>query len=113
MNGLDNSDKDKLTAKIIACCFKVHNELGPGFIERIYANALKLAMSEENIEFEAEKEFEVYFNNENIGKFRVDFVIEDKVILETKSLKGYVPKLFESQVVSYLKASKLNVGLLV
>ena len=75
--------------------------------------SLKLAMSENDIKFEAEKEFVVHFNNEKIGKFRVDFVIEDKVILETKSLKGCVPKLFESQVISYLKASKLNVGLLV
>jgi GxxExxY protein len=53
------------------------------------------------------------FQREKIGKFRADLVIEDKVIVELKAIEGRMPKIFESQVISYLKASNLNVGLLV
>ncbi len=53
------------------------------------------------------------FNQKEVGKFRVDFLIDDKVILEVKSVEGRLPKIFESQVISYLKASNLDVGLLV
>lgn len=52
-------DKDLLTEKIINCCFKVHNELGPGFKERIYRNALKLFLDEDGLKYETEKVFEV------------------------------------------------------
>ena len=110
---VDYSDRDPLTAKIIAACYQVHNDLGPGFVERIYLNALKVALKKLGLEYQEEKEFEVLFDKEKIGKFRVDFVIENKVILELKSVEGRLPKIFESQVISYLKASGLKVGLLV
>ena len=110
---VDYSDRDPLTAKIIAACYQVHNDLGPGFVERIYLNALKVALKKLGLEYQEEKEFEVLFDKEKIGKFRVDFVVENKVILELKSVEGRLPKIFESQVISYLKASGLKVGLLV
>ncbi|MDH5187117.1 MAG: GxxExxY protein [candidate division WOR-3 bacterium] len=113
MKKYDYSDRDPLTAKIIAACYQVHNDLGPGFVERIYLNALKVALKKLGLEYQEEKEFEVLFDKEKIGKFRVDFVIENKVILELKSVEGRLPKIFESQVISYLKASGLKVGLLV
>ena len=109
----DYGDRDPLTAQIIAACYHVHNELGPGFIERIYSNALKIALKKIGLNFHVEKEFEVSFDKEKIGKFIVDFVVEDKVIVELKALDGKLPKIFESQVISYLKASGLNVGLLI
>jgi len=114
----DNNDtyqgnQDPLTAKIIEACFNVHNKLGPGFIERIYVNALKIALKELNLQYIEEKGFTVKYENQNVGKFRVDFLIEDKVIVEIKAIEGKKPKIFESQVISYLKASGLKVGLLV
>lgn len=63
--------------------------------------------------YEEEKEFWVSFQGEKIGKFRAGLVIEDEVIVELKALEGRMPKIFESQVISYLKASGLSVGLLV
>src|SRR4030042_1460662 len=110
--GDDYRDKDPLTSKIIAACYQVHNELGPGFIERIYLTALKVALKKIELNYEEEKEFSVLFQGEKIGKFRVDLVVEDQVIVELKALEGRMPKIFESQVISYLKASDLSVGLL-
>jgi len=106
-------DKDPLTAKIIEACFHVHNELGPGFIERIYVNALKVALDKTGLLYVAEKEFTVKYEDHNVGKFRVDLFIEDKVIVEIKAVEGRMPKIFESQVISYLKASGVKVGLLI
>lgn len=109
----DYSDRDPLTQQIIAACYQVHNELGPGFIEKIYLNALKVAFKKMGLNFQEEKEFEVLFGGEKIGKFRADLVVENKVIVELKSIESKLPKIFESQVISYLKASDLRVGLLI
>lgn len=109
----DKINKDPLTARIIEACFSVHNDLGPGFIERIYASALKVALEKAKLQFVTEKEFCVIYESKNIGKFRVDFFVEDKVIVEIKAVEGKMPKIFESQVISYLKASGIKVGLLV
>ena len=109
----DDKSRDPLTEKIIAACYQVHNELGPGFVERIYLSALKVALKKFELNYEEEKEFGVSFQGERIGKFRTDLIIEDKVIVELKALEGRMPRIFESQVISYLKASGLNVGLLV
>jgi GxxExxY protein len=104
---------DPLTEKVIACAFKVHNSLGPGFNEKIYHSALNIALTEEKINFDTEKIFNVYFNSKQVGTLRLDLVVEDKVIVEIKALEGNVPKLFEYQVLSYLRASGLKVGLLI
>ncbi len=106
-------EKDPLTERIIACCFKVHSELGPGFNEKLYLNALKLALRKENLSCETEKEFEVFFQNKKIGILRTDLVVERKAIVEVKALTGNVPDVFKYQVLSYLKAANLKVGLLV
>jgi GxxExxY protein len=104
---------DLLTKKIIGACYDVHNKLNPGFVEKIYLKALKHALNKVGVDYTAEKEFHVSFNGEKVGKFRVDLVVEGKVIVELKSTEGSLPKIFESQVISYLKASGLKVGLLV
>lgn len=108
--------KDKLTERIIGCCFKVHRELGPGFNEKIYHNALKLLFDQEALQYQTEKEFkefEVLYLNKRVGSFRADLVVENEVIVEIKSLAGNIPALFEYQLLSYLKASKYHLGLLI
>lgn len=104
---------DPLTEKIIGACYRVHSEMGPGFVEKIYLNALKLALKKAGLNYIAEKGFPVSYDGDKVGEFKVDLVVEDKVIVELKSLEGSLPKLFESQVVSYLRASGIRVGLLV
>ena len=82
-------------------------------MERIYVNALKIELTNLGLQYVTEKEFVVKYQNHNVGKFRVDLLVEDKVIVEIKAVEGKMPKIFETQVISYLKASGLNVGLLI
>jgi len=105
--------QDLLTEKIIGCCFKVHKELGAGFSEKIYQNALVILFEEQNINYEIEKEYEVKYLNKKVGKFRADMIVESKVIVELKAVTGNIPQVFECQVISYLKSSGLRVGLLI
>ncbi len=97
--------EDPLTEKIIGCCFKIHKELGPGFNEKIYQNALIILFAEQNIKYETEKEYEVKYFNKRVGKLRVDMVVEGKVIVEIKALTGNIAQVFEYQMISYLKSS--------
>jgi GxxExxY protein len=108
-----NYEDDGLTRRIIGVCYQVHHQLGPEFIEKIYLNALKIGFEKEDIKFYAEKKFGVLYEDKNVGEFRADLVVEDSVIVELKSVEGVMPKIFESQLISYLKASGLGVGLLV
>ena len=110
---MKKEERDPLTERIIACCFKVHSELGPGFPEKIYHNALKMVIKEEGLEYESEKEYEVHFQGKKIGKFRLDLVIKNKIIVELKAISGNFPVVFEYQLLSYLKASGVKVGLLI
>lgn len=106
-------ERGPLTEKIIACCYKVHSELGSGFNESIYHNALKVALEEQGLKYQTEKNFNVSFQNKNVGKCRLDLVIDNKVIVELKSLTGNIPVVFELQLLSYLKATGHKVGLLI
>lgn len=106
-------NRDPLTERIIACCYKVHSELGPGFIEKIYYAALKLAFNQEGLKYQTEKRFEVCCQGKKVGTLIVDLVIEDQIIFEIKAITGNIPDVFKYQVLSYLKASNLKVGLLV
>ncbi len=106
-------NRDTLTEIIIACCYRVHSELGPGFNEKIYHTALKLAFNQEELKYETEKRFEVYYQSKKVGNLIVDLVIENKIIVEVKAVTGNIPDVFKYQVLSYLKASTLKVGLLV
>ena len=104
---------DLLTERIIACSYRVHSKLGPGFNENVYQNALEIDLKKESLRFETEKSFMVSYLGKNVGKFRLDLVVEDKVVVEVKALTGNMPTVFESQVLSYLKASGHGIGLLI
>jgi GxxExxY protein len=116
-NGLWQMQTDKLlhkelTYKIIGILYKVHKNLGCGFTEKIYQRAIEIELNNENISYETEKEFEVNYNGHKIGRFRLDMVIDNKVILELKATER-LPKIFREQLISQLKASPYEVGLLV
>jgi GxxExxY protein len=107
------TENDPLTERIIACCYKVHSELGPGFKEKVYLNALNLEFNQEGLNYETEKQFGVYYNSKKVGKLIVDLIVESKVIIEIKALTGKIPAVFKFQLLSYLKVSDLKVGLLI
>ena len=106
-------NRDPLTEKIIACAYKVHSELGSGFNEKVYHNALEIALKQQGLRYQTEKSFTVSYQGNYVGRFKLDLIIEDKVIVEVKALTGNIPTVFELQVLSYLKASGYKIGLLV
>jgi len=104
---------DNLTEQIIGCCFRVHRALGPGFPEKVYQTALVAAVRNSGLSADEERSFEVTFEGKRVGAFRVDLLIDGRVLLEVKAVTGMLPRIFAAQVLAYLKAAQLPVGLLV
>ena len=103
-----------ITEKVIGAAFDVHGFLGNGFQEVIYQRALAWEMSQRNLEFAREIEQAIYYKElpEPISKRRADFVVEGKVLVELKAIKE-LEDVHRVQVLNYLKAYKLEVGLLI
>ena len=103
-----------ITEKIIGASFEVHKFLGNGFQEVIYQRALAYEMSQANLEFQREIEQDIYYRDlpEPIGRRRADFVVEGKVLIELKAIKE-LEDVHLAQALNYLKAYKLEVGLLI
>jgi GxxExxY protein len=102
----------ELTAKIIDCAYKVHRELGFGFLESVYQNALVIELTKADLKAEQEKKVQVSYDGQVIGDFMADVVVEKKVILELKSIKQ-IHAAHEAQLINYLKATDIEVGLLI
>jgi GxxExxY protein len=99
--------------KIIGACMNVHNELGCGFLEAVYQEALAIEFIRQNIPFEQEKELPIYYlGNLLKKKYNADFICYNKIIVETKASSG-ISGNDESQVINYLKATGFKLGLLV
>ena len=105
-------DGKKLTERVIGCAQNVSRELGAGFLEAVYENALALEFKLGGIEFCRQYELDVCYRNTIVGQYRSDFVIENRLIIELKALSVLNSK-HESQVMNYLRASGLTVGLLI
>ena len=103
---------EELTEKIINACINVHKELGPGFLESIYHNALKIELERQKLAFESEKEIEVKYLDIIVGIHRIDLLVEDEIVVELKTVED-LNKKYYAQVRSYLKAMKKEIGLLV
>jgi len=100
-----------LTETILGCCFEVMNELGVGFLEAVYKNALIVALQQKGISVRYEVPFEIVFRGKKIGHYIADMIVEG-VIIELKCCKCLLPE-HNAQVINYLKAAQLTVGLLV
>ena len=101
-----------LTAKIIQAAYKVHNTLGFGFLEKIYQNALLIEILKSGLKAEKEKPIKVIYEDQLVGDYAADIIVEDKVILELKAVKDLHPA-HEAQLVNYLKATGIEIGLLI
>ena len=101
-----------LTEKIIGCCMKVHNTLGNGFQEVIYQRALAIEFDKINVQFERELEMPIFYDDKNIGTRRVDFLIDEKVLLELKAVTT-LENVHLAQALNYIEAFKLEIGLLI
>ncbi len=100
-----------LTGEIIRCFYKVYNELGYGFLEKVYEKALKYELEKAGLFVERQKPIKVYYETELVGEYYADLLVENKVIIELKTAIAICEE-HENQLINYLKATEIEVGLL-
>lgn len=101
----------ELSYEIVGILFKVHNELSNKYQEKYYQRAIEIELKNQNIRYSKEIPVKLKYENESIGKYFLDFLIEDKIILEIKAVPELEAKDFK-QVLAYLKAMKLKLGII-
>jgi GxxExxY protein len=107
-----NKINDEVTRVILNCCFEVMKELGPGFLERVYKNALHIVMRQKGLIVDVERPYEVMFRGKVIGRYNADLVVSQTVIVELKCCDSLISE-HQAQLFNYLKVASLPVGLLV
>jgi len=100
-----------ITEEIISAYYYVYNELGYGFLEKVYENAMLIELKSRGFKVESQKIVKVHFKDSIVGEYFADIIVEDKIILELKSCEALVPE-HEVQLFNYLKATNIEVGLL-
>lgn len=101
----------ELTDVIIKTFYEVYNELGYGFLEKVYQNSLYLELKNKGYNVEAQKRIIVYYKGVEVGEYFADLIVENAVILELKAADCFI-KDFENQILNYLRATDCEVGLL-
>ncbi len=101
----------ELTEKIIGCAYRVYNRMGFGFLESVYEKCMLIELSKASLNAESQKPITVYYENEIVGEFVADIIVNDTIILELKSLRRII-KAHEVQLVNYLVATGKPVGLI-
>ena len=101
----------ELTEKIIGVFYEVYNDLGWGFVEAVYENALTLALAEAGLTVRRQVPIAVWYRGQQIGEFRADLVVNELVLLELKAAKSIDPS-FEKQTLNYLRATNVEVALI-
>ena len=100
-----------LTDKIIRCFYTVYNSLGYGFLERVYENSLCIELKRAGLDVKPQFPIDVYYQDELVGEYFADMIVDNCVIIELKACET-LNKLHENQLVNYLKATEIEVGLL-
>ncbi len=101
-----------LTELIIGCAYKVHGTLGSGFLEKVYANALRIQLERNGLRVKQQEPIKVLYEGQVVGEYFADLWVEDRVILELKTVDA-LAKAHEQQLVNYLVATGVDVGLLI
>jgi GxxExxY protein len=102
----------ELTEKVLGAAFKVLNTLGTGFLEKVYENALSFQLQRIGLSVESQKVFHVKYEGAIVGQYQADLVVAGKVIVECKAISN-MDSVHEAQLINYLKASGVHVGLLI
>ena len=105
-------EHQELTKKIIGCAYEVYNQMGFGFLESVYEKCLLIELGKAGLKTECQKAIPVAYDGQTVGDFYADMVVENKVIVELKSVERLV-KAHEIQLVNYLVATGISVGLLI
>ncbi|MHC4214605.1 MAG: GxxExxY protein [Planctomycetota bacterium] len=101
-----------LSENIIAAAYNVHNELGQGFLEKVYKNAMAIELDEKGIKCKMQVPLTVKHKDRVVGEYYADIIVNEKIVLEIKAVRTLNPS-HELQLVNYLKATEKNVGLLI
>jgi len=101
----------ELTNQILNAFYEVYNELGNGFLESVYEKAMIIMFEEKGLQAKNQESISVFFHNREVGLFIPDIIVENKVILELKAVRHILPE-HEAQLINYLKATNIEVGLL-
>ena len=112
MDKMNKTDINQITHKIIGCAMKVHSTLGNGFQEVIYQRALAIEMSVEDLSFQREMEMPIFYREQQIGTRRVDFFVENSVMVELKAMEK-IEDVHKAQAINYLEAYHIADGLLI
>ncbi len=108
-----SAEHDPQTYAIIGACMAVHNELGPGFLEAVYQEALAIELTRRGIPFVREKPLTIFYDGQRLTtRYDADFFCYDSIIVELKALSDLIPK-HHAQVIHYLKSTRSERGLLV
>jgi len=107
----ENYKHSELTDLIISAFYNVYNQLGYGFLEKVYERAMMIELPKQNLKCEQQKNIKVFYDEVEIGNYYADILIEDCVIIELKAVETIAP-VHEVQLVNYLKATEIEVGLL-
>jgi GxxExxY protein len=102
----------ELVYQVVGCAMKVHRELGYGFLEKVYENSLMLLLKKEGITVKQQHPVPVYFEGETVGEYFADILIEDKILIELKTVEK-ISKVHYAQLLNYLKATGIQLGLLI
>ncbi len=108
---MNREEINELSNRIIGLALEVHKALGPGFVEKIYQKALAYEFKEAKIIFEEQKRIKVNYKGVYLGDQRVDFLVENEIILELKSVSE-INEIHEAQLLSYLKTTDKRLGLI-
>jgi GxxExxY protein len=111
MNENENIIYKDLSYKIIELALEVHNELGCGFLEKVYENALMLLLNREKIPARQQAPADVYFQDKVVGQYFADILVDNKLILELKTV-DVIANIHKAQVLNYLRATGLKLGLI-
>ena len=101
----------RLTDAIIKTFYEVYNELGYGFLEKVYQNSMNLELKNKGYQVEVQKKIKVYYKGAEVGEYYADLIVENLIILELKAV-DYIVKDFENQILNYLRSTDCEVGLL-
>lgn len=102
---------DNLTQLIIGCAYKVHNALGPGFLEKVYENALRIELEKLGLKVKQQEPINVTYEGQVVGEYYADLWVDETVVIELKALQA-LAKAHEVQLVNYLTATGIDLGLL-
>lgn len=102
----------ELTYQIRSCVFAVSNELGPGFLERVYQNALAIELREAGLAVRKQCPIVVRYKGQIVGDYIADLVVEERVLIELKAVKALLAE-HEAQILNYLRATQIKIGLLI